>query len=87
MALLDTFKQGIIELLDHPDRLWVVNIRSASGQNDTFVVDESSFSTKLQWMKRKGYSETMLEKVDAMSRSKVLEFDLGRCTHHIVRVK
>jgi len=38
-------------------------------------------------MKKKGYQEPMLNKVEAMKRSQVLEFDLGLVKHRLMRVK
>jgi hypothetical protein len=41
----------------------------------------------MQWMKRKGYSHTMIEQIELMKRSQVKEFELEKVKHRLMRVK
>lgn len=75
------------EVLDFQARVWVVNVYSGEHKGESYVVNEDTFSVPLQWMKKKGYQESMLNKVEAMKRSQVLEFDLGLVKHRLMRVK
>ncbi|GKQ99670.1 hypothetical protein KAM461_39200 [Aeromonas hydrophila] len=54
---------------------------------DTFIVNEGSFAEPMQWMRRKQYSADMLQRVDAMQRSQVIQFELGDIRHRLMRVK
>lgn len=73
--------------MDFQQRIWVVNVRESRFQDESFIVSEDSFTTPLQWMNKKGYSEEMLSKVELMQRSQVLEFTVGDCQHRLMRVK
>lgn len=64
-----------------------MNVYAGEHKGESYVVNEDTFSEPLQWMKKKGYQESMLNKVEAMKRSQILEFDLGRVKHHLMRVK
>ncbi len=41
----------------------------------------------MQWMRRKQYSADMLQRVDAMQRSQVIQVELGDSRHRLMRVK
>lgn len=41
----------------------------------------------MQWMRRKQYDPDMLQRVDAMQRSQVIQFELGDIRHRLMRVK
>ncbi|MCK6262965.1 hypothetical protein KP803_06690 [Vibrio sp. ZSDE26] len=85
--MLSKIKTALAEALDFQSRLWVVNVFTGDNKGESFVVNEDSFKEPLQWMKRKGYSVIMLEKVDHMQRSQVIEFELETVKHRLMRVK
>jgi hypothetical protein len=68
-------------------RVWVVNVYSSTLQNETFVVCEDNFGEPLQWMKRKDYTDRMLNKVDKMKLSQVMIFEHENVSHRLIRVK
>ena len=51
------------------------------------LLDEGSFEEPMQWMQRKQYNADMLQRVDAMQRSQVIQFELGDIRHRLMRVK
>ncbi|AGV19715.1 MULTISPECIES: hypothetical protein [Vibrio] len=85
--ILNKIAKVMGEVLDFQARVWVVNVYSGEHKGESYVVNEDTFSVPLQWMKKKGYQESMLNKVEAMKRSQVLEFDLGLVKHRLMRVK
>ncbi|EJL6784281.1 hypothetical protein KI701_13390 [Vibrio sp. D415a] len=85
--ILNKIAKVMSEVLDFQARVWVVNVYSGEHKGESYVVNEDTFSVPLQWMKKKGYQESMLNKVEAMKRSQVLEFDLGLVKHRLMRVK
>ncbi|MGF1698590.1 hypothetical protein L4D20_13810 [Vibrio kyushuensis] len=85
--MLSRVKAAIAETLDFQSRLWVVNVFTGDNKGESFVVNEDGFNEPLQWMKRKGYSTLMLEQVDDMRRSQVIEFELESVKHRLMRVK
>ncbi|EGQ8019649.1 MULTISPECIES: hypothetical protein [Vibrio] len=85
--ILNKIAKVMGEVLDFQARVWVVNVYSGEHKGESYVVNEDTFSVPLQWMKKKGYQEPMLNKVEAMKRSQILEFDLGRVKHRLMRVK
>lgn len=84
---LSQLGNAIQQGLEHQSRLWVVTIREPGEASDTFVIDEGQFTGPLQWMVNKGYCEKMLNQVDTMPRSGVLEWDIGKKKHQLLRVK
>ncbi len=86
-SLLTKLRIAVIDNLDFRARMWVVHIYTGQSKGDSFVVNEDSFSTPLQWMKNKGYNDSMLKQVDAMKCSQIVEFDLGDIQHQLMRVK
>lgn len=85
--ILNKLKQTIGEVLDFQARVWVANVYADEHKGESYVVNEDSFSEPLQWMKKKGYKDSMLTKVESMTRSQVIEFDLGSVKHRLMRVK
>ncbi len=85
--LLKKIQNTLSEVLDFQSRIWVVNVYSGSQKGESFIVNEDAFSAPLQWMKRKGYNTSMLQQVETMERSQVLEFDLDNVKHRLMRVK
>ncbi|EJG0784297.1 hypothetical protein ACA506_002705 [Vibrio parahaemolyticus] len=85
--LFQKFTQVMSEILDFQARVWIVTVYAGEHKGESYVVNEDTFSEPLQWMKKKGYQESMLNKVEAMKRSQILEFDLGRVKHRLMRVK
>ncbi|WP_229608253.1 hypothetical protein [Vibrio parahaemolyticus] len=85
--LFQKFTQVMSEILDFQARVWIVNVYAGEHKGESYVVNEDTFSEPLQWMKKKGYQESMLNKVEAMKRSQILGFDLGRVKHRLMRVK
>lgn len=74
------------ELSEFQQRIWVVSIVNDT-YTDTFIVNEGSFEEPMQWMRRKQYDADMLQRVDAMQRSQVIQFELGDIRHRLMRVK
>lgn len=74
------------KLLDFQQRIWIVSIHHES-YSDTFVINEDSFAEPMQWMRRKGYSEAMLQHVEQLQRSQTVQFNLDGCSHQLLRVK
>ncbi|WP_408686349.1 hypothetical protein [Vibrio sp. TBV020] len=87
MGLLNRIKAGLMEVLDFQSRVWVVSVYAGEHKGESYVVNEDSFSEPMQWMKRKGYSETMIEQIEKMQRSQVKEFELEKVKHRLMRVK
>lgn len=74
------------------ERVWVVSVHNNDSEhdvlfNDTFVVNEDSFSSPMSWMHKRGYNELMLTKVDNMQRSQVVTVFLENESHSLIRVK
>ncbi len=85
--LLKRIKNAIADVLEFQSRIWVVNVYSGPQKGESFIVNEDSFSAPLQWMKRKGYNYSMLQQVETMERSQIIEFDLDSVKHRLMRVK
>jgi|GEM_PF-937817 len=73
-------------------RVWVVSIHNNDSDhdalfNDTFVVNEDSFSTPMSWMHKRGYTQLMLTRIDNMQRSQVVTVFLENESHSLIRVK
>ncbi|WP_295894446.1 hypothetical protein [uncultured Vibrio sp.] len=85
--MLNRIQEALKKALDFQSRLWVVNVYAGESKGESFVINEDSFAEPLQWMKRKGYDDYMLQKVDAMQRSQVIEFSLEAVQHRLMRVK
>lgn len=76
-----------MDVLDFQSRVWVVSVYAGEHKGESYVVNEDSFSEPMQWMKRKGYTEAMIEQIDKMQRSQVKEFELENVKHRLMRVK
>jgi hypothetical protein len=74
------------KLLDFQQRIWIVSIHHER-YSDTFVVNEDSFAEPMQWMRRKGYSEAMLQRIERLQRSQTVQFNLDNSCHQLLRVK
>ncbi len=74
------------ELSEFQQRIWVVSIVNDT-YTDTFIVNEGSFEEPMQWMRHKQYNADMLQRVEAMQRSQVIQFELGDTRHRLMRVK
>ncbi|WP_112480515.1 hypothetical protein [Vibrio variabilis] len=79
--------QSLSDAVEFRSRIWVVHISESFLKDQSFVVNEDQFSSSLSWMRSRGYSQTMLDKVEAMKRSQVLVVELGDTTHQLMRVK
>ncbi len=79
--------QSLSDAVEFRSRIWVVHISESFLKDQSFVINEDQFSSPLSWMRNRGYSETMLGKVEAMKRSQVLVVELGETTHQLMRVK
>ena len=86
-SLWQRFKTAAIDVLDFQSRVWVVNIRSSTLQDESFVVSEDNFKQPLQWMKKKQFDTEMLEKVEKMKVSQVLVFHIEGVKYRLLRVK
>lgn len=76
----------IAGLSEFQQRIWVVSIINNT-HTDTFVVDEGNFNEPMQWMRRKQYNPDMLQQVDEMQRSQVIQLQVGDISHRLIRVK
>ena len=85
--MFSELKRTIAGILDFKTRVWVVNVYAGKHKGESYVVNEDSFTEPLQWMKNKGYKDSMLTKVESMKHSQVIEFDLGSVKHRLMRVK
>lgn len=74
------------EICEFQQRIWVVSIIK-DAYTDTFIVNEDSFEEPMQWMHRKGYSAELLQRVNEMQRSQVIQLELGDVSHRLMRVK
>ena len=94
-VLKNTGKRFINAMLDAQEfqqRIWVVSIQKMENQqghvlNDTYLVNEDSFDTPMQWMHKKGYSADLINKVDKMKPSQVVTLQLNNIQHSLMRVK
>jgi hypothetical protein len=68
-------------------RIWVVHIIESRLKDESFIVNEDSFTTELEWMKRKNYTPEMLAEVEAMKPSQIRIFHIGQIEHQLMRVK
>lgn len=73
-------------MLDFQKRIWIASIRHEH-HTDTFIINEDSFVEPMQWMRRKGYSDAMLQQVEQLQRSQAVELYLGDQCHRLLRVK
>lgn len=94
MAVFELVKGSLLhitsyftELLDFQSRIWVVSVYAGEHKGESYIVNEDSFCEPMQWMKRKGYSHTMIEQIELMKRSQVREFELEKVKHRLMRVK
>jgi hypothetical protein len=85
--MLKKLKKALLEVLDFQSRVWVVSVFAGEHKGESYVVNEDSFSQPMQWMKRKGYSEEMIEQINKMQRSQVKDFELEAVKHRLLRVK
>ncbi|MFT7561375.1 MAG: hypothetical protein ACI93R_003301 [Flavobacteriales bacterium] len=79
--------ENLYPLIEFQQRIWVVSVGQGTAMSDTFIVSEDGFSEPLEWMKRKGYDEGMLERVEVLNRSEAIVFDLQGKKHYLLRVK
>ncbi|MDD1796156.1 hypothetical protein LRP50_23830 [Enterovibrio sp. ZSDZ42] len=68
-------------------RMWIVNVRENTLNNDTFVISEDSFSEPMQWMKRHNYDDYMIDELDQLKLSESATFKIGNTEHCLFRVK
>ncbi|MEZ9719873.1 hypothetical protein AB4354_22005 [Vibrio splendidus] len=80
-------KNYVSELLDFQSRIWVVHIFEDSITDQSFVINEDGFKEPLEWMKKRAYQTAMLERVDKMKISQVIEIQFEDKIHRLMRVK
>ncbi|MEL0608192.1 hypothetical protein [Vibrio echinoideorum] len=80
-------KSYFSELLDFQSRIWVVHIFEDSITDQSFVINEDSFKEPLEWMKKRAYQTEMLERVEKMKISQVIEIKFEDKMHRLMRVK
>ncbi|WP_028022159.1 hypothetical protein [Enterovibrio calviensis] len=68
-------------------RMWIVNVRESTLNNDTFVISEDSFTEPMQWMKRHHYTDYMIDELDQLKLSQSVSFKIGTAEHCLFRVK
>ncbi len=86
-SLLTKLKHFFQDVLDFQSRIWVITISGGGLKEESFVINEDSFKEPLQWMKRKSYSEEMLQRVENMKLSQIQIFHVGDLEHRLLRVK
>ena len=86
-SLLTTIKSFFNEVLDFQSRIWVIHIVEDAITDQSFVINEDGFKEPLEWMRKRGYSQPMLERVEKMGISQVIELQLGDTSHRLMRVK
>lgn len=74
-------------LLDFQSRIWVVHIFEDSITDQSFVINEDGFKEPLEWMKKRDYQTNMLDRVDKMKISQVIEIQFEDKMHRLMRVK
>ncbi|GAM59443.1 hypothetical protein JCM19231_116 [Vibrio ishigakensis] len=87
MSKLKQLKSFFTEVMDFGSRVWVVSVQAGKGKGESYIVNEDSFSEPLSWMKRKGFDESMLARVEKMNRSQTMDFELKDITYRLLRVK
>ncbi|WP_210454868.1 hypothetical protein [Vibrio crassostreae] len=75
------------ELLDFQSRIWVIHIFEDSITDQSFVINEDGFKEPLEWMKKRDYQARMLDRVDKMKISQVIEIQFEDKMHRLMRVK
>ncbi|MCB5357935.1 hypothetical protein [Vibrio lentus] len=80
-------KASFSELLDFQSRIWVVHIFEDSITDQSFVINEDGFKESLEWMKKRAYQTAMLERVEKMNISQVIEIQFEDKMHRLMRVK
>ncbi|MEZ9674108.1 hypothetical protein [Vibrio lentus] len=80
-------KASFSELLDFQSRIWVVHIFEDSITDQSFVINEDGFKEPLEWMKNRAYQTAMLERVEKMKISQVIEIQFEDKMHRLMRVK
>ncbi|NVD08710.1 hypothetical protein FCU94_17830 [Vibrio sp. JPW-9-11-11] len=85
--MFNKLKASLLDVLDFQSRVWVVSVFAGEHKGESYVVNEDSFTEPMQWMKRKGYSERMIQQIEKMPRSQVKEFELETVKHRLMRVK
>ena len=80
-------KSYFSELLDFQSRIWVVHIFEDSFTDQSFVINEDGFKEPLEWMKKRAYQAAMLEQVEKMKISQVIEIQFEGKMHRLMRVK
>lgn len=85
--LLTKIKSFFNEVLDFQSRIWVIHIVEEAITDQSFVINEDGFKEPLEWMKKRGYTQNMLERVEKMGISQVIELQLGETSHRLMRVK
>lgn len=84
---LSKLKNCFNELLDFQSRIWVVHIFEDSITDQSFVINEDAFKEPLEWMKKHNYQPSMLESVERMKISQVIEIQFEDKMHRLMRVK
>ena len=84
---LSKLKSYFSELLDFQSRIWVVHIFEDSITDQSFVINEEGFKEPLEWMKKRDYQARMLDRVDKMKISQVIEIQFEDKMHRLMRVK
>jgi len=84
---LSKLKSYFSELLDFQSRIWVVHIFEDSITDQSFVINEDGFKEPLEWMKKRDYQARMLDRVDKMKISQVIEIQFEDKMHRLMRVK
>ncbi|MDN3699878.1 hypothetical protein ACFFUO_17675 [Vibrio artabrorum] len=75
------------QLLDFQSRIWVVHIIEDAITDQSFVINEDSFKEPLEWMKKRNYHAKMLERVEKMKVSQIIEIRFEDKMHRLMRVK
>lgn len=85
--LLRSVTTFLSNICDFQSRIWVVHVIESRLKDESFIVNEDSFTIELEWMKRNHYTPWMLEQVQSMKPSSVRTFKVGAIEHQLIRVK
>ncbi|MEZ9631167.1 hypothetical protein AB4304_16920 [Vibrio breoganii] len=85
--IFSSAKKWLSELSEFQSRVWVVHVKESRFRDESFVICEDNFKEDLEWMKRRDYTQEMLETVEKMKPSQVRVFKFSHAEHQLMRVK
>jgi hypothetical protein len=85
--LFNHVSQQLLAQLDSKNRLWIVQVDEGGLKNQSFIVDEDNFQQPMDWMLKRHYSVTDVEKVNNMKCAQVVSVKLANAKHSLIRAK